>query len=291
MSGSLGPDDLVLCAGTIPSASFAERVEAAVAGGFRGLSLFLSDVDRALEGGAKGSDLRALLADHGLRVADLDPLLTWMPGSAPAGMGGKGPAKAAGFFGYGEDDFYRIAPEVGAQSINAALASPAPFSTDDLAEAFAGLCDRAGEHGLAVHLEFLPWTSVATLQAALAVVESADRPNGGVMFDSWHHFRAGQGPDELSAAPGERVIAVQLNDAPREPEANLLEETLRRRLLPGEGDIDLVGLVRALDAIGCRAPLGVEVYSDRLAAMPPAEAGRLAGEATRAIVARARGAE
>ena len=34
---ALGPDDLVLCAGTLQKASFRERVEAAVAGGFRGL--------------------------------------------------------------------------------------------------------------------------------------------------------------------------------------------------------------------------------------------------------------
>ena len=35
-------------------------------------------------------------------------------------------------------------------------------------------------------------------------------------------------------------------------------------LAPGEGDIDLVGLIRLLDRIGSEAPITVEVFSDSL---------------------------
>ena len=55
-----------------------------------------------------------------------------------------------------------------------------------------------------------------------------------------------------------------------------------------EGDIDLEGLVRALDAIGCRAPLGVEVFSDAFDALESVEVGRRLGRAIRALLARAR---
>ena len=38
------------------------------------------------------------------------------------------------------------------------------------------------------------------------------------------------------------------------------------RLLPGDGDFDLTGLIRTLDRIGSKAPIGVEIFS-------PAQAG------------------
>jgi sugar phosphate isomerase/epimerase len=84
------------------------------------------------------------------------------------------------------------------------------------------------------------------------------------------------------------VLGVQLNDAPREPAENMLDETLHHRRVPGEGDIELVALVRALDAIGCTAPIGVEVFSDALLALPPVEIGKRLGDATRAVLAAAR---
>ena len=68
----------------------------------------------------------------------------------------------------------------------------------------------------------------------------------------------------------------------------LAQESMHARRLPGDGDIDLLGLVRTLDAIGCSAPLGAEVFSDDLAGLTPAEVGRRVGEATRALLASAR---
>ncbi len=281
----LGPGDLVLCAGTLPAASFRERAEAAAAAGFTALSLLVTDHARARAEGLSDGDLRAILADRGLAVAEIDPLMSWIPG---AGLHGSATDEGAALFRVSEDDFYAAAAAVGARSLNAVAYTAEPLPRDALAEHFAGLCDRARERGLLVHLEFLPWTQVPHVAAALDVVERAGRQNGGVMLDAWHHFRGGGGAAELSGVPGSRILGVQLDDAPREAEADPVEETLRRRLLPGEGDIDLVGLVRALDAIGCSAPIGVEVFSDALAALPAAEVAKRAGDALRGVIAEAR---
>ncbi len=281
----LGPGDLVLCGGTLPAASLRERADAAAAAGFRGLSLFVPDYRRARAEGLSDADLRSLLSDRGLAVAELDPLLRWIPG---AGLGADATAEGTELFRYGEDDFYAVADALGARSLNAVVYADAQIEAGRLAEAFAGLCERAAAHGLLVHLEFLPWTQLPDLGAALSLVEAAGRENDGVLLDSWHHFRSGAGADALSAAPGERILAVQLCDAPARPEPDPVAETLHRRLLPGEGELDLAGLVRALDAGGCRAPLGVEVFSDALAALPAAEIARRAGDAARALLTRAR---
>ena len=281
----LGPQDLVLCAGTIPRASFAERVTAAAEAGFSGISLFLSDYRAARASGLSDADMRARLADHGLEIAELDPLMSWLPG---AELGSEANEQGAAFFQHTEADFYAVADALGARSLNAVAFTDAPLSPSQLAEAFAGLCDRAAEHGLLVHLEFLPWTQIPDVFAALAIVELANRPNGGLTLDSWHHFRSGVDNSRLRSVPGERILSVQINDAPAEPEPDPVQETTRRRLLPGEGAIDLVEIVRILDTLATPAPLGVEVFPDALAALPPVEAARRAGDAARAVLARAR---
>ena len=92
----------------------------------------------------------------------------------------------------------------------------------------------------------------------------------------------------LRSLPGERVLGIQLDDGPAEPEANLIEATLHERRLPGEGEFDLGGLLQAFAEIGAVAPLGVEVFSDELHALPPADAGRQAGDAMRRLLASTR---
>lgn len=277
---SLGPDDLLLCAGTLASTPLAERIEVAAQAGYQGVTLFLEDVARAHAEGHSDADLRARLAHHGLAVGELDPLLTWAPGTAPQ-------PEAKGFLRYGEDDFYRVAEALGARSINAVLFDPRPVPPDQLTEAFAGLCDRAAGHGLLVHLEFMPFSQVNDAEAALAVVEAAARPNAGVMFDVWHHTRSHGSEDALRrAAP--HVLAVQLDDASAEPEQNLVDETLHRRLLPGEGAADVARLIAILDEGGCRAPLGVEVFCDELASLPPLELARRCAQASRRVIEAAR---
>ena len=106
---ALSPEDLVLCAGTLQRASFRERVDAAVAGGFKGLSLFASDYRRAKEDGLSDADMRSLLGDHDLQIAELDPLITWLPGAV----------SGIPLFDASEDEFYAIHDALGARSINA----------------------------------------------------------------------------------------------------------------------------------------------------------------------------
>ena len=142
-----------------------------------------------------------------------------------------------------------------------------------------------GEHDLLVHLEFLPWSRIPDLASAWEIVRRADRPNGGVAVDAWHYFRSGADEQLLVSLPGARVLGIQLDDAPNRAEDDLLHATLHERLLPGDGELDLVGLLGALGKIGAAAPIGVEVFSDALHALGPIEAAKRAGDATRTLLA------
>ena len=156
----------------------------------------------------------------------------------------------------------------------------------DVAGHFGALCDRAAGFGAQVQLEFIPFTSVATLRQAWDVVSTADRTNGGMLFDTWHFHRGDPDYELLATVPGDRIFCVQLDDAPAVAEADVRSET-HRRLLPGRGELDLARDLRALDAIGALRWIGPEVLHPDLAAMPVAESAELAMRLSREVVATA----
>lgn len=282
----LGPEDLVLCCGTVSRANFRELVEAASAGGYKGMALWPQLYDAARESGLSVADLRRMLDDNGLEIAEHDALLNWLPGGpSPESLGD---GLGSSLFRRTAEDFFRIADALGGRSLNVAQVFGSELDLDVAAEALAPVCKGAADSGLVVSLEFLPWTGIPDPKTALAIVERTGHANAGLMVDSWHVFRGVGDIEALRALPGERVMGVQLNDAPATPAPDPAVETMEARLIPGEGDIDLPGFVRVLDAIGSRAPIGVEVYSSKLAAQPASEVASRCAEATRTVLAQAR---
>ncbi|MGO8873467.1 MAG: sugar phosphate isomerase/epimerase family protein [Acidimicrobiales bacterium] len=280
----MGPDDLVLCSGTLPrGVPFADRLAAAVGAGFTTVSLWGRDYQAARNEGLGDADLRAMLDDHGLRVAELDPAWWWLPGASKADVDLRYDTEEV--FRFGERDLFAIADAVGARSLNAVDVFGGTWDLDAAAEAFAALCARASDHGLLVHIEWLPWSKIPDLATALAIVTMAGAPNGGLCVDAWHVTRAGTSLADLAAVPGDLILGVQLNDGSAMAEADLIDATLHHRALPGHGEFDLQGLVRTLVATGTTAPAGVEVFSDALHTLPPAQAAQLAADATRSVLA------
>ncbi|HYM09871.1 MAG TPA: sugar phosphate isomerase/epimerase family protein [Bryobacterales bacterium] len=109
-------------------------------------------------------------------------------------------------------------------------------------------------------------------------------PNVGLLLDSWHWHHAGATPADIVAAGRERIVHVQVNDAPDLPPEKIRDN---ERLLPGEGVIDLVGFFHALQKIGYADGVSVEVFGRGLKDMPPEEGARLGLEAGRKVLRKA----
>jgi sugar phosphate isomerase/epimerase len=279
----MGPDDLVLCSGTLRrGVPFAERLASASAAGFAAVSLWGRDYAAAQAEGLTDADMRFMLADHNLVVAELDPAWWWLPGAADIHLAPE--LDSEDVFRFGEHELFSMADALGARSMNAVDVFGGPWDVDGAAEAFAGLCTRAAEHDLMVHIEWLPWSKIPDLATALEIVRRSGQPNGGLNIDAWHLVRAGDSVERLAEVPGELILGIQLDDGPRRPEANLVEATLHHRALPGQGQFDLAGMVRALWATGTTAPIGVEVFSDALHELPAHEAAQAAARTTRSVI-------
>ncbi len=278
---ALGSGDLVFSAGTHLATPFLDRLAPSRAAGFSGVSVYPFEIEALRAGGMPDAEIRARVADADLQIGELDAITTWIPGHRPPA---EYPAELADALMTGTPErLCPMAAAVGARSLTIVEFYGGQPSVDAATEGFAHACDVAAEEGVLLHLEFLPWAGIPDLAAAWAVVSGADRPNGGILLDSWHFFRSGSTLEELARLPGDKVLYVQIDDGPAEPEADLAEETQHRRLLPGEGSFDLAGMFETLEGIGFAGPVGVEVFSDDLTARPIDEVTRLAGDSARRV--------
>ncbi|MFL6447591.1 MAG: sugar phosphate isomerase/epimerase family protein [Bryobacteraceae bacterium] len=152
----------------------------------------------------------------------------------------------------------------------------------------ARIMDR---HGVRLGLEFLgplhlrrakPHEFIWRMNDMLAFAKECGS-NVGLLLDSWHWHTAGATTEDIIKAGRERIVHVHFNDAPDLPPDQIRDD---HRLLPGEGVINLVGFLQALEKIGYSDALSVEVFG-RLKDETPERAAQMGLEATRKVFAKA----
>jgi sugar phosphate isomerase/epimerase len=248
------------CWGTVEGAPIPQLVEIAAATGYGAVTVTPAMYFEARAAGHSDADLRARLDANGVAVAVVDPLLAALPGCpSPDSVAPRFRAT----FEHGEADCVQVALALGAPRVNVAHYMGAPTPVDALAEAVAGVARRVAEHGLAVCVEFMPEGSLTDLDTALAIVEAADTPNVGILLDTWHFFRTGGRPEDVAALPGGTITGLQVSDARSELFGVGTDARVRDRMLPGEGAIPLVEILRAVFAAHPVRDVGVEIFDQQ----------------------------
>ena len=271
---TLGPDDLVLSSGSLDNPSPEVLVEAAVAGGFAGVTLWpvVYPPDPAL-----GKRFR----DAGLAVADMDAAIVWVGPDDPGGPY---------FEEAPRDVVFEAAAALGATGVNTLLVCARSATKEQAVEAMAGLADQGAAIGVDVYMEFSRNRPIPDPRASAEVVAATGRANCGLTVDFWHvHYGPGDFAD-FASIPGYLVGAIQLNDAPAEFPDDLGWATRYLRCVPGEGAMDLPAALRAIRDAGSLAPITLEVFdSARQEQLGPVGFARLLGDATRRVLDEARG--
>lgn len=130
---------------------------------------------------------------------------------------------------------------------------------------FASLCELGAPLGLTVNIEPMPWTDVGNFARGLRVVEASGQPNAAVLVDAIHFDRAGDDLATLRRAPAAGFRYVQLCDAPAgrpRDTATLLRQARAGRMMPGDGGLDLAGI---LQSVPPHLPISLEVPMPELA--------------------------
>jgi len=179
---------------------------------------------------------------------------------------------------------FETSAEIGAAFVQVVSEDP---DARRAADRFAALCDAAARFGLRVSLEFMRFRHLQTIEAALGLVSTAGRSNGGVLVDALHLARSGGTPAAVAALPPERIAYMQLCDAPAKapPLEDLAHESRNRRLPAGDGELPLDEL---FDALPDDIPISVEVPRSIDAGRTTRERAVLAGDAARAYLAKYR---
>ncbi len=272
----LGADDLVFSHFSLSMHHpIEDRISAAAAAGFAGIGLYIGDYKRLVDSGFGPEQLRECLDEAGICLAEIEVLSAW--GS---------PSKAAH-----HAEFSAIAWELADMFEPRYLQTTGPYecSVAEAARAWGDVCDQAADHGLTVGLEFLPFTNVFDAADALTIAQEADRPNGGVCADIWHHVRSRNDLDLMKAIPAELITGIQMSDGPLAPQLeDLRDDCLVNRLPPGEGEFDVDGFVSWLLEAGVDLPWSLEVCNAEGWAGPAAEHAARCANGMRAALARAR---
>jgi sugar phosphate isomerase/epimerase len=151
------------------------------------------------------------------------------------------------------------------------------------------LAERSRKLGLRTLLEFFALSGVDSLGYTRGLINRIGNPALGISMDALHVARTGASTAEIAAVPPGLIGHAQLNDGPTHlPVDKQVDEARGERLLPGEGEFDLIGFVRALPPT---VPIGVEAGSRSQFArgVTMEQHGRAAIEATRRVIARALG--
>ena len=234
---------LFLAAGTVLGAPPEEQIRAAAAAGFDGCGLRL---DPATCDAAAVARLVGVARREGVRTLDIEVVRLTTPEPTPD-----------------QRRLVAIGADLGARWV---LTVSEVTDPDDRRRGIEIIADVAQRNGMRVALEFMGFTAVPNLAAALRLWSVIGAPVG-VLVDALHLHRTGGTAAEVAMMPSGSLAYLQLCDvgpgpAPDGPAA-LAAEARHHRLMPGDGAIDLATLVASVPQ---GTAMTVEVQNDDLAA-------------------------
>ena len=179
-------------------------------------------------------------------------------------------------------ELFRLKPDTNVADYRAALETGARLGAHEvllagndsdearLTDNFAAFCDLAREFGMGANLEPMPWTDVRNFAQAARIVAASGHENAGIVIDPIHFDRGGSRAEEIASVPRARLRYMQLCDAPAERPTDtetLLHQARAERLMPGDGGLDLRGILRAVSP---DLPLSLEIPMRTLTPTMPA---------------------
>jgi len=149
---------------------------------------------------------------------------------------------------------------------------PSMDALDGLARGIRSVAGRIAEYGVNILIEFNWSPVVKSLRTAAEIVRRSGAPNAGVLFDPAHYHCTPTKFDELTPGNVATIKHVHVNDMRDKP--GELSDCNGDRELPGDGILDLRALFGRIEELGYRGDFSIEMFSETLWALPPAEAAR-----------------
>ncbi|MFE9243457.1 TIM barrel protein [Nocardiopsis sp. NPDC006938] len=253
------------------SGTLEEKLNAAARVGFDGVEIFENDL---LSSPLAPREIRALARELGLTIDLYQPFRDFE---------GVDDTRWAANLRRAETKF-ALMVELGVDTLLVCSNATASALDDDALAAaqLRSLAETAEPYGVRVAYEALAWgRRVSTYAHSWRIVEAADHPSLGLCLDSFHILSRGDDPSGIRDIPAEKILFLQLADAPR-MDMDVLQWSRHHRCFPGQGGFDLTEFTGHVIAAGYRGPLSLEVFNDVFRASDP---DRTAADALRSLTA------
>ncbi len=123
--------------------------------------------------------------------------------------------------------------------------------------------ERFLELGARLAIEYLPWLpEIRDLAATRALLPRLALEGAGLCLDVWHFTHSDDTWQALDELPLEEIAYVQFDDHPPLVSDDLVQETVSRRVMPGEGCFELDRFCERVRAKGYDAPVSCEILSE-----------------------------
>lgn len=228
------------------------KLAAAARAGFRAIEIFENDLTFF---SGKPRDVRQMAGDLGLDVVALQPLRDFEAMPEPQRTRNMERARRK----------FDLMSELGT-SLLCVCSNVSEESIDDsdrAAEDLGRLADEAHQRGFRIGYEALAWgRNVRDWTAAWKIVETADRPNLGIVLDSFHICVLKNPLEPIAALPPSKIALVQVADAP----AMLMDPmslSRHHRCFPGQGEMPIGAYFDAVVRSGYHGPVSLEIFNDQ----------------------------
>ncbi len=264
---------------TIQSADLATEIRVAGLAGYNVVELRDDKLDRFLQDGSL-KDVRWILREAGVSAFTINSI-------DKVGVGGRA----------GTEQAVARCRELSryAQALDCpwVLGVPGPAGDrtweqirKDTVDTLREMVDVAAEFGVGVAFEFMgfPWAAVSDVIGAWDIVQSADRPNLGMVVDTAHFYAGGSTLESVAAVDPQRLVVLHINDVEDIPRTQITDG---HRLYPGDGVIPLRSILRTFRAIGFDGVVSVELFREEYWRQDPLAVARAAKAKTEAVWAAA----
>lgn len=254
-------------------ADLATDIKAAGRAGFELIEIWAAKLRKFLETNSL-DDLKKLLKDNNIEPYSINSIEHISFRSAAEYSAIKGEC----------EELSRIAAEIGAPYI-VVVPGKLPENAskqeilDESVRVLNELGDIAEKHDVSLAFEFLGQTdcSVQTLDFCKEIIEKVDRPNIGLVIDTFHFYAGNSSFEAIEALDPEKLFIFHINDAEDLPKEQLTDA---QRLYPGEGILPIREIKECFDRIGYDKMVSIEIFRPEYWNQDPFQVAKKARQAT-----------
>jgi len=257
-----------------------DKFRVASEAGYSGIDLMYTDLEKFVGKGHEVGDVVSLTKKYKLTISHLGFLADWQFENG---------IPLVCKLDRDEDDaeaksmeqtrkFFKDCSAIGCRCAFAIPAINKVGSIDEAIKNYGKLCDIGAQEGINVAFEFVGFAcQMKDLKIAWKIVKESNRPNGGILLDTFHFYRGASRMEDLKNIPKDKILIVHVNDAKEKNREGLTDLD---RIMPGQGIIPLRDILSVLKHKGYEGYLSVEIFNEDYWADDPLKVAIQAREAT-----------